>query len=467
MKLLVKNAAIATAASVFTGDVLAEDGKIVLIGESIVDRDARVVDAAGRYLLPGGVDAHTHFDLDTGAMRVTDNFYTGTVAAACGGVTTVIDHMGFGPRGCRLTHQADVYRELAADAVVDYGFHGVVQHVDDAVIGDMEELVERGISSVKMYLTYGFKLEDADILPVLERARELGVMTCVHCENDAIIAFLTRKLLAEGKVAAKFHPASRPAVSEVEAVDRMILLAAAAVDAPLYIVHLSTAGGLDLIRAARAEGRTVFAETCPQYLLLDESRYRDDEEGLKYIMAPPLRTPVDNEAMWSGLCCGSIDVVATDHCPFFFATQKQAGRNDFSRAPGGAPGVETRMSLLFSEGFMCGRLTLPEVVRVCCLNPARLFGLEGVKGDIRPGCDADFVLFDPGAERVIAKAQLHENVDYTPYEGMRVRGAPVMTVSRGEVIVENGVFLGEPGRGRFLRRGTFGWKAKHGWKNRS
>ncbi len=454
MSLLVKNARIATSASVFRGDVLIKGETIDRIGIDLPAGGARVIDAAGRYLLPGGVDAHTHFDLDAGAFRSSDDFRTGTIAAACGGTTTIVDHPAFGPEGCRLGHQIGVYRRLAEPAVVDYGFHGVVQHVDRDVLADMERLAGDGITSLKIYLTYARKLSDDDVLPVLARAKELGIVVTVHCENDAAIRFLTRRLLAEGKGAPLHHAESRPPACEAEAVFRMLMLAKMAGDAPLYIVHLSTEMGLDAIRYARSRGQAnVYAETCPQYLLLDESRYRDDEEGLKYVMSPPLRSPSDNRALWRGLVDGCIDVVATDHCPFLFASQKRAGEGDFTRCPNGAPGVESRLALMFSEGFMKGRLPLPGVVKLCCTAPARIFGLHPRKGDILPGADADLVLFDPDAEWTLAKTSLHENVDYTPYEGMQLRGAPVMTVSRGEIIAENGAFVGEIGRGRFLARG--------------
>lgn len=453
MTLLIKNARIATGSDILHGDVLVDGEIIVRIDRDIPAGAATAIDAGGRYLLPGCVDVHTHFDLDLGAFRASDDFFTGSVAAACGGTTTVVDHMAFGPKGCRLGHQVGVYHGLARDAVVDYSFHGAIQHVDDCVLADMETLIGEGITSHKIYMTYGNKLEDPDVLRVLERARELGLVVCVHCENDAIIAYLTRRLLERGDGAPRFHPRSRPECCEAESVYRLLRLSEAAGDAPLYVVHLSTAMGLDAIRDARRRGRrNVFAETCPQYLLLDESRYDDDAEGLKYIMSPPLRSASDNGMLWEGLREGAIDVVATDHCPFTFAEQKQVGRGDFSRCPGGIPGVEARLALLFSEGFMKGRLTLQEVARLCCTRPSEIFGLYPKKGVLAPGSDADMVLFDPDIEWTLTHGRLHERVDYTPYEGWRLRGAPVMTVSRGEIIVRDGEFMGATGRGRFVRR---------------
>jgi len=452
--LLIKNAKIATSTKVLDADLLIEGDRIARVEPGIRAPGVRTIDAGGLYLLPGGVDVHTHFDLDVGFDRASDDFYTGSVAAACGGTTTVVDHMAFGPAGCRLTHQAEVYRELARHAVIDYGFHGVVQHVNDEVLTGMAALRDRqGISSVKLYLTYDYRLEDDAVLAVLRRAQELNMVVCVHCENDASIRFLRESLVARGEKAPRFHPLSRPAQCEAEAVFRMAMLAKMAGEPKLYIVHLSTALGLGAIRLARQGGqRNLFAETCPQYLLLDDALYQDDQEGLKYIMSPPLRGPADMDALWKGLLSAEIDTVATDHCPFFFATQKQRGAKDFTRCPNGVPGVEARLALLFSEGFSKGRLTLPEVVRLCCTRPAQLMGLAPRKGDILPGADADLVLCDPNIRWIVAAQSLHEHVDYTPYEGIELQGAPVMTISRGEIIVESGVFSGDKGRGQYLRR---------------
>lgn len=450
--LLIRNATVATSENVFAGDVLAEDGVVAALGPDLAADAAIVMDAGGKFLLPGGVDAHTHFDLDTGAARASDDFYTGSVAAACGGTTTIIDHMGFGPKGCDLFHQARVYRRLAERCVVDYGFHGVIQSVDGKTLDDMERLRdEEGISSLKVYLTYGFKLDDGDIFRVLRRARELGLVICAHCENNGVIDVLRREMKAQGHTAPRYHPLSRPPDTEAEAVGRFLALAAMAGEPRTYVVHLSTRLGLNAIRAVRERGqKNVLAETCPQYLFLNDTRYDDPDEGLKYIMSPPLRKPADQEALWEGLRREDIDTVGTDHCPFFFSTQKRG--HDFTDCPGGAPGVELRMALLFSEGFMKGRMSLPQVVRACSTRPAEIFGIAPRKGDIRPGADADFVLIDPGAEWTVHRNRLHENVDYTPYEGMRLRGMPVATYSRGELVAENGRFLGAAGRGKYLRR---------------
>ncbi len=456
---LIKNARILTGPDLIHGDLLVENETIARLDPHIPAHHAKVIDAQGKYLLPGGVDVHTHFDLDLGAFKANDSWLTGSIAAACGGTTTVVDHVGNGPEGCRLQQQIEVYHRLAQPAVIDYSFHGVIQHVDNDILDDMEKLVAEGITSHKIYTTYGNKQEDPAILRVLERARQLGVITCFHCENDSIVKFLTQRLIAAGHTAPSGHPLARPACCEAEAVDRVIMLAQAAGEAPVYIVHLSAALSLEAVKAARRRGqKNVYAETCPQYLFLDASRYDDPVEGLKYIMSPPLRTPADNALLWEGLRRGDFDVVATDHCPFAFRKDKQAGRDNFSKTPGGSPGVELRLALMLSEGFMNGRLSLPEVVRYCCTRPAEVFGLYPGKGVILPGSDADLVLFDPdpALDRLIEHANLHENVDYTPYQGMRQRGRIVMTMSRGEVIVENNRCVAKEGRGRFVKRGLGG-----------
>jgi dihydropyrimidinase len=389
-----------------------------------------------------------------GIAVASDDFYTGTAAAAFGGTTAIVDHPAFGPAGCSLDHQIRKYHGLAeGSAVIDYGFHGVIQHVDEDVLRMMEVLAEQGITSYKVYLTYAFKLSDAEVFRVLERAKELGVMIAVHPENDGVIGLLRERFIACGKTGPAYHPLSRPAGCEAEAVNRMILFAGMAGNAPLYIVHLSNALGLEYIRNARRRGQTnLHAETCPQYLLLDDSRYRlPGMEGLKYIMSPPLRSVSDRESLWQGLA-EDIDVVATDHCPFMFATQKILGKDDFTKCPGGAPGIEERIPLMYSEGVAKKRISLRRFTDLCCTNPAKLFGMYPQKGVIRAGSDADIVIIDPDKRVSLGNGTFHGNVDYTAYEGMELSGFPVCTVSRGEVIVRDGVFTGRAGRGRFVRR---------------
>jgi dihydropyrimidinase len=318
----------------------------------------------------------------------------------------------------------------------------------------MKALREReGVSSFKLYRTYDYKLDDDQTFRVFCRAKELGLIVCVHCEDDEILAYLRERFLAEGKTMAPRHPLSRPPEAEAKSVAHVLQLARQAGETNVYIVHLSTRQGLEAVRRARASGqRNIFAETCPQYLFLDDTLYDDDREGLKYIMSPPLRKPSDQEALWEGLRNGDIQTIGTDHCSFFFDPQKLRGLDDFTLCPNGVPGVELRMPLLFSEGFMKGRLTLPQVVDLCCTRPARVFGLENRKGVIAEGADADLVLFDPTVTWRVTKESLHEKTDYTPYEGMTLTGRPTLTISRGCVVAKNNQFLGEAGWGKYLAR---------------
>ena len=459
MKTRICGGTVVTETGVFRGDILIEDGKIlkVLNTEDASEDDVLTIDAAGKYVLPGAVDIHTHMDLDVGIARAIDDFYTGTVAAACGGTTTIVDHMAFGPKDCSPWHQVKEYHRLAdGNAVVDYGFHGVLQHVNDEVLDDMARIAEEeGITSFKAYMTYDGRLDDLDLMKVLERAAQEKILIAVHCENHGIVTYFRERFVKEGKTQTRWHPVSRPAEAEAEAVSRLMYLAEAAGEAPVYVVHLSTRKGLEEIRKAKAAGQKhIGAETCPQYLLLDERMYDDPREGLKAVMAPPLRRQVDRDALWNALKENEIDTVATDHCPFTFAKQKQQGAKDFTKCPSGAPGVEERLILLYSEGVTKGRITLPQLVKYACTNPARVAGLYPRKGTIEPGADADLVILNPAGERTITAGQMHGAADYTCYEGMTVRGRVEQVMLRGKTIVQNGEFIGERGGGQYLHRGA-------------
>lgn len=453
MTTLIRGGTIVTDERQFRGDILIKDGRIAEISNR-ADAD-EVIDATGKYVLPGAVDIHTHMDLDVGIARVIDDFYTGTVAAACGGTTTIVDHMAFGPKGCSPWHQVKEYHRLADGvAAVDYGFHGVLQHVDDAVLDDMAQIAaDEGITSFKIYMTYDYRLTDLDLMKVLSRAEREGILIAAHCENHGMVTYFRERFVREGKTQARWHPVSRPAEAEAEAVNRLLCLAHAAGDAPVYVVHLSTRAGLEEIRKARAAGQRRFgAETCPQYLLLDEALYDDPQQGLKTLMAPPLRAQADRDALWAALAGDELDTVATDHCPFTFAKQKQQGAQDFTKCPSGAPGVEERLILLYSEGVAKGRITLPQLVRYACANPARVAGLYPKKGAIQAGADADLVILDPDRAWVMTTERLHGNADYTCYEGMPVKGTIERVLLRGRTVAMNGDFTGERGGGQYLRR---------------
>lgn len=455
MSLLIKNGTIVTATDIYNGDIYIDNGIIREIGVEILKEADEIIDAKGYYIIPGGVDVHTHFNLDVGIAIANDDFYTGTIAAACGGTTTIVDHMGFGPENCNLKHQVDLYHKYADDnAVIDYSFHGVIQHINENILEEMKNIVEdEGISSFKAYLTYDYKIDDEDMVKVFKRLRELGGITTVHCENHGAIKYLRDKFVKEGLKSPIYHGLSRPEEAEGEAVNRMINIAKISGDSPLYIVHLSTKLGLDYIKMARERGQKVYAETCPQYLILDKGKYKlDNNEGLKYIMSPPLREKYNCEELWNGINEGYIQTIATDHCPFSFSKDKQLGKDDFTKCPNGAPGVEERIPLIFSEGVMKGKISINKFVEVCSTNPAKLFGLYPKKGTIQVGSDGDLVIIDYNKEKVLTANKLHSNVDYTAYEGIKVKGYPIFTISKGKIIYKNGEFIGKKGMGRFIKR---------------
>ncbi len=458
MELLLKNANIVTEKENYISDIYIADGIIKRIEKNIEISNVKTVDIGGKYLIPGGIDVHTHFNIDVGIAKSVDDFYTGTVAAACGGTTTIIDHMGFGPKGCSLHYQLEKYHEFAEkNAVIDYGFHGVIQHIDNNILNEIDSMIDDGIPSFKGYMTYDYKLSDREMLELSYKLSSSGGLLTVHPENNDIIGYLKDKFASEGKLSPKYHGQSRPSRCEGEAVNRMLDITSVT-GCPLYIVHLSCEEGLSHIKEAKDKGQKIFAETCPQYLVLDESCYSlPESEGLKYICSPPIRDKHHQEKLWEGIREGYIQTVATDHCSFSFSEQKLMGKDDFRKCPNGLPGVETRIVLMFSEGVSKGRININKFVEVVSTNPAKLFGIYPQKGCIAVGSDADLVVIDPKLKKRITKGELHENTDYTPFEGIEIIGCPIMTISRGEIIVENNKFTGQKGRGRFLKRKPFSY----------
>lgn len=450
--MLIKNGTIVNAHGSVYADIRIVDDRIDTIAPALdPEPEEEVINATGLLVMPGGVDAHTHMDLAAGASRASDDFLTGTIAAACGGTTTIIDHMAFGPQGCSLMDPVRTYHGLADEkAVIDYSFHGVVDRVDDKILAQLPDLIDAGITSLKFYLTYNNRLDDEQVLSLLQHTGELGMLACVHAEDHDTLTALRERFVFEGKTTAAYHALSRPATCEAEAVARVCELAHKAGDAPLYIVHTSSA---EALAAALPLSHNVHLETCPQYLILDEALYAlPDHEGLKYLMSPPLRNEASRVALWQGLEQGTIEVVGTDHCPFFFTEKLEKGAQDFTACPGGAPGVELRLALMYSEGVVKRGMSPNRIVELCSTAPAKLFGIYPRKGLLAPGSDADIVIFDPEAQMTVTHDLLHENVDYTPYEGIELMGYPTMTISRGKIVMHEGTFVGQAGAGEFLKR---------------
>jgi dihydropyrimidinase len=451
--LVIKRGTIVTASDVFKADVAVKDGIIEALGQDIKGDGADIIDAQDKYVFPGGIDVHTHLEMPFGGTLSSDDFETGTIAAACGGTTTIID-FAIQAKGQSLEEAAKTWHKKAdGKSVIDYGFHIAITDMNESILNEMPKAIKNGYSSFKLFMTYdGLRVNDDVLLKALIMAKENGGLICVHAENYYIIDYLVKKFYKEGKIEPKYHAFSRPMMAEAEAVSRAIKIANF-VDAPLYIVHLSCKDSLIEVSKVRDKGFSIMAETCPQYLLLSDEKYEEpDFMGAKYVMSPPLRPKENLKFLWDGLAQGKLQVVSTDHCPFFLKGQKDLGREFFGKIPNGAPGLEARMALIYSYGVGMGKLSIQRFVEVTATNPAKIFGLYPSKGSIAVGSDADIVIFDPNIKKVITKSKLHENVDYTPYEGFEVTGYPVTTILRGNIIVENGNFIGEKGFGSFLKR---------------
>jgi dihydropyrimidinase len=413
-----------------------------------------MIDATGKYVIPGGIDAHTHMEMPFGGTFSVDTFETGTKAAAHGGTTTIID-FAVQAKGTSLLATLDKWHEKAdGNCAVDYGFHMIVSDVNDTTLKEMDTCIGAGVTSFKMFMAYPgvFYATDGEILLGMQQASRSGATIMMHAENGIAIDQLVAQAVAAGRTDPVNHGLTRPPELEAEATSRAITLAKVA-DCPLYIVHLSAAQALASVAEARDAGQNVFAETCPQYLYLTlDDLARPDFEGAKFVASPPLRTKDHAAALWRGLRTNDLAVVSTDHCPFCFKEQKELGRSDFSKIPNGIPGVEHRMDLLH-QGVVNGEITLQRWVETCSTTPARMFGLYPRKGVIAPGADADIVVYDPAARQTLSAATHHMNVDYSAYEGMEITGKVDVTISRGQVVTSDGEFRGSAGHGSFLSRG--------------
>lgn len=443
-------------------DVLIDDEKIAAVDRiESPPSGARVVDATGCYVIPGAIDVHTHLDMELGVVRSSDDFLTGTQAAACGGTTCVID-FATAYRGEDPGAALDKWKAKASgSAVVDYSFHMSITELTRPAEDVVAQMAEAGVTSFKLYMTYPERLMVSDdvILEMLEAAAGRGVLIALHCEDDATIARLRGEAVEVGRAEPRWHAWSRPPNAEARAVGRAARMAEEA-GAPCYVVHLSSAPALAEVRKARERGLPFYAETCPQYLYLSAEHYeRVPEEAARFVCAPPLRDPWHQEELWEGLLQGHLQVVATDHCPFSSEDKSRGvlggGWRDFTQIPGGLPGIETRLALVYQR-VVDGDMTPMQWVDRCCTTPARLFGLHPRKGELMPGADADVVVFDPRDERPLISEQLHMNVDYSVYEDVVVRGWPRHVFARGRLVAERGRPRGEAGRGAFVARGPSG-----------
>jgi dihydropyrimidinase len=457
MDLKIRNGLIITATESYKADIGISKGKVVQIATSIKEPAREVIDARGLYILPGGVDIHTHLDMPFGGTTSCDDFKTGTIAAAFGGTTTIVDFAIQG-QDMRLKDALETWMGKAqGKAVIDYGFHVAITHLDDEIMEEIPQMVKLGVTSFKCFLAYkgALMIDDGTLYRVLLKCKEAGALVMIHAENGDVLEVLIQRHLSEGKVEPKYHALSRPPSAEGEATGRGIAIAQMA-DAPIYVVHLSCKEALEKVKEARDAGFAAFAETCPQYLLLSYQNYLEPGfNGAKYVMSPPLRDKSNWDVLWKGLASDDLQVVSTDHCPFNFKGQKDMGRDNFAAIPNGAPGIEHRLMLMFHHGVNKRRISVNRFVELVATNPAKLFGLFPQKGTIAVGCDADLVLLDPKAPFTISAATQHQNVDYTPYEGFKGRGVPRVVISNGKVIVMEGQFMGRPGDGRYLKRRPF------------
>lgn len=453
MKTLFKGGQVVSSSGVVGIDVLIDGEKIVEVGGELPLDDGNVVDVEGKLLFPGFIDGHTHFDLHVAGTVTADDFATGTKAAVKGGTTTIVDFATQYPGETLMEGLDNWHKKADGKCSCDYGFHMSVTDWNPEVSRELLRMMEEGVSSFKLYMTYDTQVDDKTIYEILKRLKEIGGIAGVHCENSGVIAALQEEAVRAGKMGVLSHVLTRPAQAEAEAVSRLLRLAQIA-KAPVLVVHLTCEEGLKEILSARERGQEVFAETCPQYLLMNKELYElPGFEGAKYVIAPPLRSARDEEVLWKALKDGQIQIISTDHCSFT-TEQKELGREDFRRIPGGMPGVETRGILLYSEGVRKGRITEGEMCRLLSENPAKLFGMYPKKGVIAPGSDADIVVIDPAASGVIRAEEQLQNVDYAPFEGLNVQGKIAQVYLRGEKVVENGKVLKEL-TGRYVARGKY------------
>ncbi|OXS56050.1 dihydropyrimidinase [Rossellomorea vietnamensis] len=459
MEKIIQNGTIVTATDTYKADILIQDGKIAAIGKGFDPGEAEVIDASGKFIFPGGVDPHTHLEMPFGGTVSKDDFETGTIAAAFGGTTTLIDFC-LTNKGETLQSAIDTWHAKSKDkAVIDYSFHLMIGEINQEVLSQLPDVIQQeGITSFKVFMAYKnvFQADDETLFRTLVAARELGGLVMVHAENGDVIEYLTEKALDEGKTEPIYHALTRPPELEGEATGRAAKLTGLA-DSQLYVVHVSCSEAVEQISAARSKGLNVWGETCPQYLVLDQTYLeRPNFEGAKYVWSPPLREKWHQDVLWNALKSGQLQTLGSDQCSFDFQGQKDLGKEDFTKIPNGGPIIEDRVSILFSEGVEKGRISLNQFVDIMSTRSAKLFGLYPQKGTVAVGSDADIVIFDPDAERVISAATHHMAADYNPFEGMKIKGEPVSVLSRGEYVIKDKKFVGKQGTGKYIKRAKYG-----------
>ena len=465
MATLIKNGTLITASDTYDADILIENEEISLIGKDLHHPSAEVIEAAGKLIMPGGIDPHVHLDLPMFGTVSSDDHYTGHKAAAFGGTTTVMDFVVLEDEG--FQHSVDIWMKMAQKAAIDYSFHMNLTRFDEKLAKEIPLLREMGITTLKVFTAYNgrLRLDDGGIFKALRIAKDNGMLVMAHCENGDVIETLVPEALAVGHTTPEYHALTRPAWGAVEATLRLAAMAQEA-DAPVYIVHMNVGGEVDMLKYARERGVKVMGETCPQYLFftIDDLRRPD---AAKWICSPPMRTKADNERLWQGLSEGILQTVGTDHCPFFFdGTQpivyegrkvaipgKELGKDDFTKIPNGLPGIEDRMPVLWTTGVRAGRITANQFVAYNSTNPARIFGLYPRKGALLAGSDADIVIWDPEKKVTYGVGHAHQRTDYNLYEGWELTGMPEKVFLRGRMIVDGETWLGRAGEGQFLKRG--------------
>ena len=454
MKTLIKNGRVVTAVDDYRADIFIDGETVTTIGKTLNMEADVVIDAAGKLVIPGGIDPHTHMELPFGGTYSSDDFFTGTRAAAFGGTTTIID-FAVQTKGESMTAGVDAWHKKAeGKTCIDYGFHLITTEFEDGSEKEMYSLMDEGITSFKLFMAYPgvFLADDATIFRAMSAAGQRGGLICMHAENGIVINEIIKRFLADGRTAPKYHALTRPTIAEAEGVHRAIAIAEMA-ESPVYIVHLSCTDALNQVRQARDRGIAAFAETCPQYLFHSIDDYGDGWDGAKYVMTPPLREKHNCGELWKGLKMDDLQVISTDHCPFCMKEQKELGIGDFTKIPNGAPGVENRLPLIYNGGVVENRISLNRFVELTSTAAAKMFGMFPKKGTIAVGSDADIVIFDPNRETKFGVEHEHMNVDYSSYEGWTIKGKVETVLSRGRVVIENGEHKGKAGDGQFLKRG--------------